>query len=200
MSSERSDQEGNSEQDERWLGGQRVLEAELPAAFRTEMSRFLDRDLATLEEWVAALRAANGGVIDAEMLCHADEQTPHWAVLDGETYHFQCFYDAVALARLRDGVVDIGTESPSGDVVGARSTGHDIDPTPSTAVVSFGIETGAATAGDKPTAREAYGAICPYVKAFPDRGAYQSWADAVNAETVAMPLTAGVPIAGRLVD
>lgn len=190
----------NRTDDDRWLGGTDVLDADLPAAFRAEMSGFLDREVTTLDEWVGALRDANGGAIDAEMLCHADDETPHRATLDGETYHFQCFYDAVALARLRDGAVEIRTESPSGEVIEATSNGHGIDPTPSTAVVSFGIERGAATADDEPTIAETYGAICPYVKAFPDREAYASWADTVEAETVAMPLAEGVPVAGRLVD
>ena len=190
----------NGDENERWLGGAAVLETDLPAAFRAEMSEFLGSEVTTLGEWVAALREANGGAIDAEMLCHADEATPHRAELAGERYHFQCFYDAVALARLRSGAVDIRTESPDGDVIEAHSDGHVIDPTPETAVVSFGIERGAATAGAAPTVAETYGAICPYVKAFPDRGAYASWADDVDAETVAMPLAEGIPVAGRLVD
>lgn len=190
----------NETDDERWLGGTDVLDADLPTAFRTEMSRFLGREVTTLGEWVAALRDANGGAIDAEMLCHAGGTTPHRATLDGETYHFQCFYDAVALARLRDGAVDVRTESPDGDVIEANSDGHGIDPTPSTAVVSFGVEHGASTADEEPTIRETYGAICPYVKAFPDREAYASWADSVDAETVAIPLAEGVPVAGGLVD
>lgn len=190
----------NRKESERWLGGADVLDAELPTAFRAEMSQFLSNEVATLGEWVAALREANGGAIDAEMLCHAESQTSHRATLNGETYHFQCFYDAVALARLREGAVDIRTESPDGAVVEAHSDGHEIDPTPDTAVVSFGIERSAATAGDEPTIGETYGAICPYVKAFPDREAYASWADGVDAETVAIPLAEGVPVAGRLVD
>ncbi len=190
----------NETDTERWLGGTDVLDADVPAAFRAEMSGFLDRELTTLGEWVEALRDANDGAIDAEMLCHADAETRHRATLDGETYHFQCFYDAVALARLRDGAVEIRTESPSGEVVEATSDGHGVDPTPSTAVVSFGIERGASTADDEPRIAETYGAICPYVKAFPDREAYASWADTVGAETVAMPLAEGVPVASRLVD
>lgn len=200
MSSSDTDDVKYSADDSRWLGGTAVLDAELPDAFRTEMSRFLGREVATLDEWVAALRDANDGAIDAKMLCHADEQTPHRAELAGETFHFQCFYDAVALARIRDEAVNIRTESPEGEVVKARATGHEIDPTPSTAVVSFGVATDATPEGAEPTLRETYGAICPYVKAFPDRGAYEAWVDDVDAATVGMPLAEGLPVAGRLVD
>ena len=46
----------------------------------------------------------------------------------------------------------------------------------------------------------AVGAVCPYVKAFPDREEYERWADGVPAATVAMPLMEAVDLAGKFVS
>lgn len=164
------------------------------------MTEFLgSEDVATLGDWVAAIRALAGGGVDASQLCHTDEQTPHRAERGGETYYFQCFYDAVALAHIRDERVGIRTESPRGSVVRATASGSSLETTPGDAVVSFGVARDATAAGDEPTIGEMYGAICPYVTAFPGPEAYESWADEVGAETVAFPLSAGMPVAGALV-
>ena len=186
--------------DERWLGGRSVMEAPLPASFADTMAQFLGSgSVETFGEWVAAIRTLAGGGVDVEQLCHAAGETPHHAEWGEESTYFQCFYDAVALAHIVDEPVDIRTESPGGDVVEARATGDGIGTSPAGAVVSFGVAAGAEPAGDEPTLRETYGAICPYVKAFPSRAAYESWADDVDAETVALPLSAGVPVAAELV-
>lgn len=122
-----------------WVGGEAVLEADLPASFQETISEFLGTEVTTLGEWVAALRDQLGGGIDVEHLCHADGETPHRAVLNGETFHFQCFYDAVALSLLEEESVDIRTESPDGDVVEASVTDDGIQTTPESAVTSFGV-------------------------------------------------------------
>jgi alkylmercury lyase len=185
----------------RWIGGEDVLDAELPADVQTTMSGFLGADVTTLGDWVAALRTLIGGSISVEELCHADSETPHSAQMDGETYHFQCFYDAIALSRLRDESVDVRTQSPDGEVVEARVTGDVIHTTPSDAVTSFGVRSNVPASGDDgPSIGEVYGAVCPYVKAFPDRAAYAEWASDVDAATVALPLADGMPIAGALVE
>lgn len=51
---------------------------------------------------------------------------------------------------------------------------------------------------DGPSAVEAN--VCPYVKAFPSREAYERWADRVDAATVGMPLADGVPVAAALAE
>jgi hypothetical protein len=184
----------------RWLGGEAVMEAQLPRAFGDTMEQFLGgTPVETLGEWVDAIRTLAGGGVDFEQLCHAETATPHRAEWGEESSHFECFYDAVALAHLVDQPVDIRTESPDGVVVEARATSDGIDTFPPDAVVSFGVAAGAEPAGDEPTLREVYGAICPYVRAFPSRAAYESWADDADAETVALPLSAGVPVAAELV-
>jgi len=207
---ERVSVESTNQTSGRWLGDEDVLDAALPAAFRTQMSAFLDADeVATLGDWVAEIRALAGGGVDAEQLCHADEETPHRAVVtsgdgdgveSGETFHFRCFYDAVALAHIRDERIAIRTESPDEDVVRATATGERVETTPASAVMSFGVATDVASTDGDPAIEDVYGAICPYVRAFRDRSAYEAWADGVDAETVGLPLDAGVPVAAALVE
>ncbi|WP_408959961.1 organomercurial lyase [Natrinema sp. 74] len=188
---------------DRWLGGASVMETPLPDDVRTAMAEFFgDASIATLEDWVAELRErTGGGSIDADDLCHADGETAHWGDLDGTRYHFRCFYDAVALAELASEPIEIRTESPSGEVVEARATGDGgLTASPSTAAVSFGIATDASTASEKPTLEDAYAAICPTVRAFPTRDAYEQWATETNAATIGMPLSAATGVATGLVD
>jgi alkylmercury lyase len=200
MSDQTTDVRGTVDSnDARWLGDTDALGAVLPAEFQTAMGAFLGEDVETLGDWVDRLRDLTGGSIDVAELCHADSETPHRATMNGDTYHFQCFYDAIALATIEDEPVDIRTESPEGDVITAHATPNGVEATPGDAVTSFGVASGASPSGEEPTLGEAYGAICPYVKAFPDRGAYETWASTVDAETVALPLTAGSPVAGALV-
>lgn len=185
---------------ERWIGDSPVTTATLPDGVRAAMEAFFgDASIETLEDWITELRERTGGSLDAEDLCHADGETAHWGELDGTRHHFQCFYDAVALAELAGKPVDIRTESPNGTVVEARATGEgDVTATPSTAVVSFGVATDAAPAGE-PTLEDAYAAICPAVNAFPTRGAYERWAARTPTETVGMPLSAATNVATGLV-
>lgn len=188
--------------DERWLGGDDPLAAPLPADVRAGMERLLPGEsVATLADWVDALRrvAADGGPIGVDDLCHADGETPHRGTLHGETHHFQCFFDAVALAELADAPVDIRTESPGGTVVEARASGDgDLSVTPDDAVVSFGARRDVDPSDGDPTLGDAYATICPAVKAFPDRAAYERWAADTPAATVAMPLSAGLGVARAL--
>jgi len=183
-------------------GGPSALDARLPDDLRTALGRFLGGEpVDTLGEWVAAVRRETDGPITAEDLCHASEETPHWGVADGERYHFLCFYDAVALAAIDDRPVDIRTESPDGEVVEARAIGTDeLTVTPDEAVFSFGVDADAvADSDDGPALRDAYEAVCPYVKAFPSRAAYERWAERVDAPTVAAPLAGATELAAALV-
>lgn len=196
-----SDGESESSVD-RWIDDSAVTEATLPDDVRAAMERFVgDASVVTLEDWVAALRERTGGSIDTDDLCHADGETAHWGELDGARHYFQCFYDAVALAELASEPVEIQTTSPDGTVIEARATGDgDVTPTPSTAVVSFGVATDGASAADEPTLEDAYAAICPWVKAFPTRSAYEQWAARTPAATVGMPLSAATGVATGLVE
>jgi hypothetical protein len=118
------------------------------------------------------------------------------------SHYFRCFFDAVALAHLVGDLVAIRTESPTGDRIDVRATRDGIGASPESAVLSFGIsaDVDAPLDGSTPVPAAAYEAICPYVKAFPDRSAYERWAADVDAPTVGLPLAAGGPIVRALVD
>lgn len=185
-----------------WLDGN-VLDQQLPAELRTTLGRFFGTDsVDTLGEWGNEIRrVTDGDAIDIDQLCHADAETNHWGEVDGKRYHFQCFYDAVLLAALEERPVDVHTVSPAGSVVEARAVGTDeLSVTPEGAVFSLGIALEAdQRSGGDPTLHDGYAAICPYVRAFPDRDAYQTWADDVPAATVATPLAGATGLATALV-
>lgn len=187
-----------------WLDGTDVLDAPLPDELRSALGRFVGAEsVDTLGEWTAEIRRfAGGGAIDVDQLCHADTETDHWGEVGDERYYFRCFYDAVVLAAVEKRPVDVHAVSPGGTVVEARAVGGDeLSVTPAGAVFSLGIGLDAhERSGGKPTLQDGYAAICPYVRAFPDRGAYEQWADAVPAATVATPLTGATDVASALVD
>ncbi|TQQ79801.1 alkylmercury lyase [Halonotius terrestris] len=177
------------------------LTTELPIDLQTTLGDFLGTDsVETLAAWITEVRThTDAGPISMDELCHADEETPHWGELDGERYHFICFYDAVILAALADDPVDIHTESPSGERIEATAVGTDaLTVEPESAVFSFGYSTTAAP--DEPSIETMYSAGCPYVKAFPDAAAYEQWAGTVDADTVALPLSGATDIAAALVE
>jgi hypothetical protein len=185
----------------RWLDRAEPLSVPLPPAVRAPLGRVLgEPPIATIEAWLGAVRRhTGGGAIDVEMLCHADGETPHRGRMDGETYHFQCFYDAVALSVLAEGPVTIRTESPEGAEIRGCADGDDLAVTPADAVFSFGVATDVTPPADgEPTLGAIYDAICPYVKAFPDRAAYERWAGTVPAVTVGLPLAGATDIAAAL--
>ncbi len=188
---------------DRWLGGSDVLDARLPTDLRSALGDFVgEESVDTLRELTAEIRRfAGDGSIDVEELCHADGETDHWGTVGDERYHFRCFYDAVILAALEDRAVDVRTVSPGGTVVEARAVGSDeLSVTPGDAVFSLGIATDAGERSDgDPTLADGYAAICPYVRAFPDREAYEQWAEGVPAATVAMPLAGATELADALV-
>lgn len=180
-----------------------VLDVELPGELRAALGRFLDgATVRTLHDWIAEVRErTGGGSIAIEDLCHERRETDHWAALDGEQYHFTCFFDAVVLAALTDERVEIRTESPDGTEVEATVTGDGtltVDP-PGT-LVSFGVvTTPGATPDGEPAHEDVYASVCPVVKAFPSPQAYDRWDPAVPATTVAMPLDRATAVAGALV-
>jgi len=186
----------------RWLDGEDPLEAPLPADLGAPLGWLIgEPPVETIAEWLAAVRRlTDGGAIGIEHLCHADGETPHRGRMDGETYGFQCFYDAVALAALADEPVEVRTESPAGAEIEAHATAEELRVTPEGAVFSFGVERDVAPPDDGPTVGDIYGAVCPYVRAFPDRAAYERWAEEVPAATVGLPLAGATDIAAALAE
>ena len=179
-----------------------VMHADLPDDLQAALGTVVgDPSVETLAEWVAEVRDRLGGSLDVGDLCHADAETPHRGHVDGETYHFQCFYDAVALSGLVDERVEVRTESPDGAVVEATAEGVEtLSVTPEDAVFSFGVaDDPVAPTNDVVDVTDVYEAICPYVKAFPDGAAYREWADTVPAATVAAPLGGATELAAALV-
>ncbi|ELZ22913.1 alkylmercury lyase [Haloterrigena salina JCM 13891] len=186
---------------DRWLGGSQRLETPLPSDVQAGLGRLLGGgSIETLAEWVAAVRRRTGGSIAVDDLCHADEETAHWGEIDGERYYFRCFYDAVLLSALAERPVAIRTESPAGTAIEARAAGiADLTVVPETAAVSFGVdETVSPPSDGEPSHADVYAAVCPFVRAFPDRESYDRWADAVPAATVAMPLEGATDLAAAL--
>lgn len=198
-------QKRNDEQDgAHWLDGPDLLAQPLPADLQSSLGRFFGRDaVETLSEWATEIRKhTGGGSIDIDELCHTDTEADHWGDVDGERHYFLCFYDAVILAALEDKPVDVHTVSPEGTVVEARAVGsEELSVTPETAVFSLGIAVDAQVqSGEDPTIQDSYAAICPYVRAFPDRSAYETWANEVPAATVATPLSGATAFARALTD
>jgi hypothetical protein len=181
-----------------------VLETALPPGVQTALGRFLGvATVRTLGDWVREVKGrTGGGAIAVGDLCHERRETPHWGELDGERYHFTCFFDAVVLAALADAPVDVRTEAPDGTVIEATVTGDgDVAVEPSDALVSVGIRTDPSVVPDgEPTHEDVYTAVCPVVKAFPSPTAYESWRDGVRAATVGMPLADATALATALAE
>lgn len=189
---------------DRWLTASAVLDAELPDDVASTLGTFLGvASVDTLGEWVDEVRhQTGGGSIAVDDLCHAAEPTNHRGVVDGETYYFDCFYDAVVLSALTESSVEIHTESPDGTTVEATASGtDDLTVTPANAVFSFGVsESIDPPEARDPTHADVYAAVCPYVRAFPSKAAYENWAATVPAATVATPLAGATELAASLVE
>jgi hypothetical protein len=181
-----------------------VLDAPLSPDVRRALARFLDGStVRTLRDWVGAVRDRTGGAaIDMEDLCHEQAETPHWGELDGDRYHFTCFFDAVVLAALAEAPVDVRTESPDGTVIEATVAGDgDLTVDPPGTLMSFGALTVPSVIPDgEPTREDVYAAICPVVKAFPSPGAYERWSTSVPAATIAIPLADATAVAAAIAD
>lgn len=184
-----------------WIDERSVTTARFPPGVAEQMSRFFGESIDGFDDLIAAVRTAvEGDGTAVDELCHVDEETPHVARTDDETYYFRCFYDGIVLTHLVDEPVEIRTETPTNEPVEIRASPEGgIDVTPAAAVMSFGV----ATDTDRPsgavsTAQELYGVICPYVRAFHTRTAYERWAADVAAATVGLPLESGVDVAAAL--
>lgn len=185
----------------RWLDERPVLDAALPADFTAAATEFYGAGpVETLRDFAEASRAVAGGSVGVGDLCHVDGESPHRATAGGKTHAFRCFYDGVALARLRSEPVELRTESPSGAVVELDiAADGSVAVTPADAAMSFGIAPDAGSLTDDPSPTAVFEAACPWVKAFPSRAAYEGWAAATAAPTVGLPITDGAPVAGTLV-
>ncbi|QRV16915.1 alkylmercury lyase [Haloterrigena salifodinae] len=197
--------EGRSDDPEsasgRWLGGSQRLETPLPSDVQAGLGRLLgEGPIETLDEWVAEVRRRTNGSIAVDDLCHADEETAHWGEIGVERYYFRCFYDAVVLSALAERPVAIRTESPDGTKIEVCAEGtSDLTVVPETAAVSFGVdETVSPPSDGDPSHADVYAAVCPFVRAFPERESYDRWANAVPAATVAMPLEGATELAAAL--
>lgn len=187
---------------DRFLSTAAPLETELPPDLATSLGRLLGRPpVETVAEWVAAVRREiGGGPIGVEDLCHEETETPHWGELDGERFHFTCFYDAVVLAAIVGDPVDVHTESPEGTAIEAKAVGSaDLEVDPPTAVFSFGVPEAVDPPAGEPRHGDVYAAVCPYVRAFPDLASYDHWRRSVPAATVAMPMAGSTELAAALV-
>lgn len=189
----------------RWEPNGSPLDAKLPPALTHRLNMFLDDgSVTTLREWANAVRRdTEGDGISIEQLCVSEGQTPHWGIVDGERYHFRCFYDAVILAAITDRPVDIHTISPHGSIIEAYAIGSEsLTVSPGTAVFSFGIDDSVLKtpidSGER--LERGYAAICPYVRAFANRDAYLRWDETTAAVTVSMSLAGATELAKALVD
>lgn len=175
------------------------LDEPLPGDIQEVAASFFGReDVETLRGVAEACQTlTDGDTFDLEDLCHAGEPTDHWGDVGDDRYYFRCFFDALALPTMRGQPVEITTKSPDGTTVEAT-----LDPTgdhevvPETAVTTLGVDTEAAASVDgTPSLEDAYAAFCPYTVAFPDRDAYEEWAETVPAATVAISFADGVDLA-----
>jgi len=108
--------------------------------------------------------------------------------------------DDVVLSALAEEPVDIRTESPAGTVIEIRAVGTDaLTVTPEEAVFSLGVEENATPTDGDLSPADLYGAVCPYVKAFPDEDAYRQWANSTEGVTVGIPLSGATGFAPALV-
>lgn len=187
-----------------WQTGNSILTTNLPEELGSALGRFLGTEpVETFGGWAAAVRDhIGGGDITINELCVTDDETPHWGIVNDNKYYFACFYDAVILAALEETPVDIRTQSPDGTIIEARAVGTDeLTVHPAEAVFSFGIEKDVTPPSEEgPSLERGYATICPYVKAFQNREAYDQWASSVHAETIDMPLADATGLAAALVD
>lgn len=171
-------------------------ETDIPVAVgeRLQTALRLNERPRTLTEWGEAM----GDIVSREdidvglnALCTTD-QSPHRARFDGTTQHFVCVQDAFIVPYVVSDVeiVEITTESPvSGERIEVTVTDDEVKTDPTEAVMSVGVAADISEpAADADSPEIAYGKICPYGHAFPNREEYEQWAGTVDAVTMVAPL------------
>lgn len=177
----------------------------IPSELGTELAAAMNLEScpATLGDWARALgRFAEREEIEIsrDVLC-TTTQSPHRAEFNDQIQHYQCVQDAFLVPYLVDAVntVDVTTESPvDGTRIDITAGTEGIEVDPPGAVMSIGVAADAA--GTTETVSAAYDKICPYGQAFPDRSAYQTWAESVDAVTMVTPIEDALPFARTLVN
>lgn len=177
---------------------------ELPSDVTEAFSRMGDRadPPETLHEAFAVvdeLLAAGARVDDM----YRTEPTRH-AVHLGETVeHVSCVLDAMIVALARNGrPVEIQSEPPDGgETVRFQVTAQEIQVTPESAVVSFGIaneDITDPTVFTEPIDKAVPLPSCSVINAFPNSGAYEQWAgDISHAVVMELAIEELVAIAQR---
>lgn len=108
-------------------------------------------------------------------LCETDE-SPHRAIVDGETRQYQCVTDAFVLGAVVDDPVTVRTESPvTGTELIVEFVENDVVSAPTDAVLSFGVERSVTAPAGRVTPEKMYGRLCPYSNAFASRSEYERW-------------------------
>lgn len=214
---ERSDDtEGRSDDTEgRSDGAAEYSGPDVPAPLgeRLQTAFRLDERPRTFADWVGAMARVverDGLTLDLDTLCTTD-RSPHRAAFDGETRYFRCVLDAMIVPFLFDDVdtVAVRTAGPlSGDAVeivvdgravGVGVKGRAVEVEPPGALTSFGVADDVSEPGpDEMGPSLAYGRVCPYVRAFPSPGEYETWAGTVDAVTVPVPVEDALELARAL--
>lgn len=182
-----------------------AYDRELPAALADAVAAAFEttdspRTLGDVAD-VAARRIDGSDVEGYEALC-VTESSRHAARIGEETEHFACVLDTLVVPFLREAeeAVEVRSESPVSDsAVELLVDREGVAATPESAVLSFGVATDLPPPDERrPLPRFAYGALCPYVQAFPDRAEYEEWADRTDAATTALSPATGHALARRL--
>ena len=169
----------------------------------------MDGEPVTLGDWIVGfhrrLRAMDTGPFGFDDLYHLDGGDQHVLRTGEERLAFHCVFDPLLVPFLDGGPdppLTIESRLPDGGATITIEVDRDgVTVTPTDAVMSFGV---ARSLADEPDAgfdpARAYGQICAYGNAFPDRASYEDWAaETDEAATVVVPLRAAVGLARDLV-
>jgi hypothetical protein len=174
----------------------------LPPHVGTHLAALFDREtpITTGAEWVETMRTTfeqQGGQAPTEAdLCHVEDGR-HTVEIDGERRSFVCVLDPMIVPFLREEPARIESTTPGTDAtvsVSVDATG--VTTSPTEAVISLGVARDLETT--TPSPETVYGQVCEYVHAFPSPGAYERWADEVDAATTSVPAETGIAVAREL--
>lgn len=166
----------------------------------------LDARPATLADWTrrtaSRLDAIDWTFTPAD-LCRAESGSVR-VTIDGETMTYRCIFDAFLLPHLTDvGMpLQVAAETPvHATTVSVRLGSEAVSTDPASAVMSLGTTAAVLPPQDDTSLDLAYASFCPYINPFEDVAEYERWAASTpEARTMQVPLTAGVALAGALLD